>query len=242
MQIKPTFKNINTVLGWLMFAVASTVYIMTTEPTTPLWDCPEYTSTAVKLRSVPHRESAVPDDGTVITNMFEVDPSNVAFMMNVFACLASGVSIMLLFWITTYFTRCCRTEKWDDMSVPTATAVLGSGLVGSAAIMFSDTFWFNATESEVYSLANTFTVLVLYCAVRWADGFGRERNNKWLILIALLVGLAPGVHFMGMLGIPVVAMIYYFKTEEKINAKKFIIANIVAASILVMTFGVIFRS
>lgn len=241
MQIKPTFKNINTVLGWLMFAVASTVYIMTTEPTTPLWDCPEYTSTAVKLE-VGHPPGAPLYQmmGAVITNMFEVDPSNVAFMMNVFACLASGVSIMLLFWITTYFTRCAVRKKWDEMSVPTATAVLGSGLVGSAAIMFSDTFWFNATESEVYSLANTFTVLVLYCAVRWADGFGRERNNKWLILIALLVGLAPGVHFMGMLGIPVVAMIYYFKTEEKINTKKFIIANIVAASILVMTFGVIF--
>lgn len=216
MQIKPTFKNINTVLGWLMFAVASTVYIMTTEPTTPLWDCPEYTSTAVKLE-VGHPPGAPLYQmmGAVITNMFEVDPSNVAFMMNVFACLASGVSIMLLFWITTYFTRCAVRKKWDEMSVPTATAVLGSGLVGSAAIMFSDTFWFNATESEVYSLANTFTVLVLYCAVRWADGFGRERNNKWLILIALLVGLAPGVHFMGMLGIPVVAMIYYFKTEEK---------------------------
>lgn len=147
---------------------------------------------------------------------------------------------MLLFWTTRISHGAPYGKNGTIWSVPTATAVLGSGLVGSAAIMFSDTFWFNATESEVYSLANTFTVLVLYCAVRWADGFGRERNNKWLILIALLVGLAPGVHFMGMLGIPVVAMIYYFKTEEKINAKKFIIANIVAASILVMTFGVIF--
>ena len=240
-MMKFSQKNINISAGWLMFAVASLVYILTTEPTTPLWDCPEYTSTAVKLE-VGHPPGAPLFQmmGAVITNMFDVDPSNVAFMMNVFACLSAGVAIMLLFWVITYFAKRIAGKPWGEMSASTFAAVIGSGIVGSAAILFSDTFWFNATESEVYSLANTFTVLVFYCAVRWADGFGKPRNNKWLILVALLVGLAPGVHFMGMLGIPAVAMIYYFKTEEKITTKKFIVANIVAAGILVAVFGLIF--
>ena len=143
--------------------------------------------------------------------------------------------------VITYFGKRIVGKNWGELSTPTFAAVIGSGIVGSAAILFSDTFWFNATESEVYSLANTFTVLVFYCAIRWADGFGRPRNNKWLILIALLVGLAPGVHFMGMLGVPAVVMIYYFKTtEKKITAKRFILANLVAAAILVLIFAVIF--
>lgn len=235
-------KNINILAGWLMFAIGSLVYILTTEPTAPLWDCPEYTATAVKLE-VGHPPGAPLFQmmGAVISNMFDVDPTRIAFMMNVFACLAGGVAIMLLLWVITYFGKRIVGKNWGELSTPTFAAVIGSGIVGSAAILFSDTFWFNATESEVYSLANTFTVLVFYCAIRWADGFGRPRNNKWLILIALLVGLAPGVHFMGMLGVPAVVMIYYFKTtEKKITAKRFILANLVAAAILVLIFGAIF--
>ena len=235
-------KNINILAGWLMFAIGSLVYILTTEPTAPLWDCPEYTATAVKLE-VGHPPGAPLFQmmGAVISNMFDVDPTRIAFMMNVFACLAGGVAIMLLLWAITYFGKRIVGKNWGELSTPTFAAVIGSGIVGSAAILFSDTFWFNATESEVYSLANTFTVLVFYCAIRWADGFGRPRNNKWLILIALLVGLAPGVHFMGMLGVPAVVMIYYFKTtEKKITAKRFILANLVAAAILVLIFAVIF--
>lgn len=235
-------KNINILAGWLMFAIGSLVYILTTEPTAPLWDCPEYTATAVKLE-VGHPPGAPLFQmmGAVISNMFDVDPTRIAFMMNVFACLAGGVAIMLLLWVITYFGKRIVGKNWGELSTPTFAAVIGSGIVGSAAILFSDTFWFNATESEVYSLANTFTVLVFYCAIRWADGFGRPRNNKWLILIALLVGLAPGVHFMGMLGVPAVVMIYYFKTtEKKITTKRFILANLVAAAILVLIFGAIF--
>ena len=235
-------KNINILAGWLMFAIGSLVYILTTEPTAPLWDCPEYTATAVKLE-VGHPPGAPLFQmmGAVISNMFDVDPTRIAFMMNVFACLAGGVAIMLLLWAITYFGKRIVGKNWGELSTPTFAAVIGSGIVGSAAILFSDPFWFNATESEVYSLANTFTVLVFYCAIRWADGFGRPRNNKWLILIALLVGLAPGVHFMGMLGVPAVVMIYYFKTtEKKITAKRFILANLVAAAILVLIFAVIF--
>ena len=235
-------KHINTILGWLMFLVAAIVYIRTTEATAPLWDCPEYTATAVKLE-VGHAPGAPLYQmmGAVITNMFDVEPQNVAFMMNVFACLASAVSIMLLFWIITFFARRIESKKWEEVSTGEAIAIYGSGIVGSAAILFSDTFWFNATESEVYSMANLFTVLVLYFGVRWVNGFGNEYNNKWLLMIALMVGLAPGVHFMGMLGIPVIAMMYYYEVEEKkVTTKRFLVANLVACGILLMAFGIIF--
>ena len=236
------FKHLNTIIGWVMFAVASTVYISTTEPTVPLWDCPEYTATAVKLE-VGHPAGAPLYQmmGAVISNMFDVEVENVAFVMNVFACLSSAVAIMLLFWIITFFARRILGKSWEELSMGEAIATIGSGIVGSSAILFSDTFWFNATESEVYSLATLFTVLLLYFGIRWINGYGRPRNNKWLILVALMTGLAPGVHFMGLLGIPVVAMMYYYECEDKqVTVKRFLAANAVACGVLVLTFGAIF--
>lgn len=125
------FKHLNTIIGWVMFAIASTVYISTTEPTVPLWDCPEYTATAVKLE-VGHPAGAPLYQmmGAVISNMFDVEAENVAFVMNVFACLSSAVAIMLLFWIITFFARRILGRNWEEMSTPEAIATIGSGIVG----------------------------------------------------------------------------------------------------------------
>jgi hypothetical protein len=40
---------INNITGWLVFAIASFVYISTTEPTASWWDCGEYISASYKM-------------------------------------------------------------------------------------------------------------------------------------------------------------------------------------------------
>ncbi|MEI6901203.1 MAG: DUF2723 domain-containing protein, partial [Bacteroidota bacterium] len=44
-----SYKLINNLLGWAVFAIASIVFIVTSEPTMSFWDCGEYISTAFKL-------------------------------------------------------------------------------------------------------------------------------------------------------------------------------------------------
>jgi len=41
-------------------------------------------------------------------------------------------------------------------------AVLGSGLVGSLAFTFSDSHWFSAAETVVWSMASFFTAIIFW--------------------------------------------------------------------------------
>ena len=43
------YKLLNNVAGWVVFLIASCVYLSTMEQTTSLWDCGEYITTANKL-------------------------------------------------------------------------------------------------------------------------------------------------------------------------------------------------
>ena len=115
-------------------------------------------------------------------------------------------------------------------------AILGSALVGSLAFTFSDSFWFNAVETEVYAMATLIMSVLFWLGLRWEQDMDKPRGNRWLILIAFVIGLSFGVHFMGLLTIPAIGLIYYFKHYKEINLQNFIIANVVSVAILLFIF------
>jgi len=43
------YKNLNSIFGWIVGIVASTIFIMTAEPTASFWDCGEFIACAYKL-------------------------------------------------------------------------------------------------------------------------------------------------------------------------------------------------
>lgn len=43
------FKKYDRITGWLVFAIAAAVYLLTMEPTASLWDCAEFIATSYKL-------------------------------------------------------------------------------------------------------------------------------------------------------------------------------------------------
>ncbi|MCI7783239.1 MAG: DUF2723 domain-containing protein, partial [Parabacteroides sp.] len=154
------YKLIDNVLGWIVFAIASAVYLMTMEPTASFWDCGEFISSAYKLE-VGHPPGAPFFMLTAnLFTQFASDPSKVAVMVNSMSALFSGLTILFLFWSITHMARRIIVDEGAEISLGQLITIMGSGVVGALAYTFSDTFWFSAVEGEVYAYSSLFTAVV----------------------------------------------------------------------------------
>ncbi|MBO6879864.1 DUF2723 domain-containing protein [Winogradskyella sp.] len=235
------FKKWNTILAWFVFAVAFVVYALTIEPTVSFWDAGEYILTSSKLQ-VGHPPGApLFQMMGAFFSMFALEPSQIGMIMNMMSATASAFTILFMFWtISLLLVKLVKYDK--DSSSSKAMAILGSALVGSLAFTFTDSFWFNAVETEVYAMATLIMAVMFYLALRWEQDMHKPRGNRWLILIAFVIGLSFGVHFMGLLTIPAIGLIYYFKNYKTITVKNFIIANVASAAILLFIFKLLLPS
>ncbi|MGR7812489.1 DUF2723 domain-containing protein [Lacinutrix undariae] len=229
------FKKWNTILGWVAFAVALITYTLTLEPTVSFWDAGEYILTSSKLQ-VGHPPGAPLFQMLgAFFSMFALEPSQIGMMLNMMSAVASAFTILFMFWsISLLLKKLVITE--DGITKDASIAILGSALVGSLAFAFTDSFWFNAVETEVYAAATLIMSIMFWLGLRWEADMHTPRGNKWLIIIAFVIGLSFGVHFMGLLTIPAIGLIYFFKNYKTVTVKSFIIANIVAVAILLFIF------
>ncbi|MBU2950489.1 DUF2723 domain-containing protein [Tamlana agarivorans] len=229
------YKKWNTILGWFSFLIALTTYSLTVEPTVSFWDAGEYILTSAKLE-VGHPPGAPLFQMLgAFFSMFALEPSQIGFMMNMMSAVASAFTILFMFWTITLLLK-KMVSNHETPSKSKAIAILGSGLVGSLAFTFTDSFWFNAVETEVYAMATLIMSVLFWLGLRWEQDMDKPRGNRWLILIAFIIGLSFGVHFMGLLTIPAIGLIYYFKNYKTVTLKNFIIANIAAVGILLFVF------
>ncbi|NQY10350.1 MAG: DUF2723 domain-containing protein [Flavobacteriales bacterium] len=233
------FKKYNTYVGSLVFIIATTVYCMTIEPTASFWDCGEYIASAYKLQ-VGH-----PPGGPffqLLGRMFSLfafgDVTKVAMMINILSALCSSFTILFLFWSITHIGRKLQTTE-AEVTQGNMLAILGSGIVGALAYTFSDSFWFSAVEGEVYAMSSLFTALMFWLVLKWEEHADDERSDKWILLIAYVIGLSIGVHLLSLLVIPAIGIVYYFKRYETTRnglIAAFIISFIV---LIVIQYGII---
>jgi len=242
------FKLYNNLLGWLVFAVAAATYLLTMEPTASFWDCGEYISSAYKF-DVGHP----PGNPFFLMvghffSLFASDQSHVAMMVNASSAIASAFTILFLFWTITALARKLivpmsgaksSSEAVKEMTISQGLGVLGAGAVGALAYTFSDSFWFNAVEGEVYALSSFFTAIVFWLVFKWEEQAEESQSDRWLILIAYLMGLSIGVHLLNLLTIPAIVLVYYFK-KYTFSWKGVFWAMVVSVGILgVILYGMI---
>src|SRR5690554_312368 len=230
-----SFKKWNTLLGWFSFLIALTTYSLTVEPTVSFWDAGEYILTSSKLQ-VGHPPGApLFQMFGAFFSMFALEPSQIGLVMNLMSAVASAFTILFMFWSISLLLKKIITLN-GEFTTSKQVAVLGSALVGSLAFTFTDSFWFNAVETEVYAMATLIMSVLFYLGLRWEQDMDKPRGNKWLILIAFIIGLSFGVHFMGLLTIPAIGLIYFFKNYKTVTVKNFIVANVVSVAILLFIF------
>ncbi|NQU84730.1 MAG: DUF2723 domain-containing protein [Mariniphaga sp.] len=223
------FNSINNILGWVTFLISAIVYLLTIEPTVSWWDCGEFITSAYKLE-VGHPPGA-PFFMIVgrFFSLFAPDSSKVALMLNSFSALASAATIMFLYWTIVHLAKKLFPSK--DLSLAEKIIIWGSGLVGALAFTFTDSFWFSAVEGEVYAFSSFFTAIVFWAILKWENVADQPNSNRWIILIAYLVGLSIGVHLLNLLAIPAIAYVYYFR-KYKFSWKGVISAGIISIGIL----------
>ena len=234
------YKLIDNVLGWIVFAIASAVYLMTMEPTASFWDCGEFISSAYKLE-VGHPPGAPFFMLTAnLFTQFASDPSKVAIMVNGMSALFSGLTILFLFWSITHMARKIIVDEGAEISLGQLITIMGSGVVGALAYTFSDTFWFSAVEGEVYAYSSLFTAVVFWLILKWEEVADQPHADRWIVLIAYLMGLSIGVHLLNLLCIPAIVLVYYYKKVPYPNMKGTIAALLISFAIIgLMMFGVV---
>jgi len=227
-------------LGWLCFLIAAVVYCLTVEPTASFWDCPEFITTGYKLE-VGHPPGA--PFFMLMANFFSLfasDPSTVAKWVNIMNALLSAMCIMFLFWTITHLARKLFVEKWNQLNLTSFIAMEAAGLVGALIYTFSDTFWYSAVEGEVYAFSSAFTAVVFWLILKWEDAADKPHSDRWLVLIAYLVGLSIGVHLLNLLCIPAIVLVFYYRRFPNANLKGSLIALIISfVLIFVVLYGVI---
>ncbi len=227
------FKKLDRLIGWVVFAIATTVYFLTLEPTASWWDCGEYIATAYKLQ-VGHPPGAPLFQmlGRFFSLFAFGNLENVALMINIMSALSSSFTILFLFWTITMLSKKLFVGSDSKVvSVGEGWAILGAGIVGSLAYTFSDSFWFSAVEGEVYAMSSLFTAIVFWAILKWEEVADNRTGYRWLLLIAYMVGLSIGVHLLNLLAIPAIVYVYYFK-KYKYSHKGFIITGLVSVAIL----------
>ena len=208
------YRFLNNLIGWLAFLVSAIVYTLTVEPTASFWDCGEFISSAYKLL-VGHPPGApfFKIVGNFFTH-FAPDNSKIALSVNMMSVLASAFTIAFLFWTITHLARKILIEDVNNVESWRTWAVMAAGFVGAMAYTFSDTFWFSAVEGEVYAMSSLFTAMVFWAILKWENVANEPHSNRWLILIAYLMGLSIGVHLLNLLAIPAIVMVYYYRNYE----------------------------
>ena len=234
------FKRWNNITGWVVFAIAAMVYLMTMEPVSSLWDCSEFIATSYKL------EVGHPPGAPLFMMLARLatlfafgNPDYVGIAVNAMNSLASAFCILFLVGTITHLARRMMTRHGEEPTHVQTWAALGAGAVGALAYTFTDTFWFSAIEGEVYALSSMFTALVVWLMLKWEEQADQPHASRWIVLIAYLMGLSIGVHILNLLTIPTLAFIYYFRTTEKVTFKGVVYTTLIACAVLLFINNII---
>jgi len=233
-----TFKRTSRIAGWIVFAIAFTVYLFSVERTGSLWDCGEFLTGADKLEVV-HPPGAplfmiVGRMFAILGHIISDDPSSVAFMVNLSSGLFTAFAAMFVALTTMHLGKLTLVGRENSLDGSQNIAVAGAGIVAGLVTAFAPSIWFSAVEGEVYAMSTFFTTLTFWAAVKWYAMSDHPENDRWLIFAIVAAGMSLGVHLLSLLAFPAIALLYYFKKYPKGGLLKAGLAMIVGVGLIMV--------
>lgn len=214
---KKKFKLVNSIISIAVLLVASATYLLTIEPTVSFWDCGEFIASSYKLEVGHAPGNPVFQLVARFFTMF-VSPEHAAVAVNVMSALCSAFTIFFLYLTIVHLGRRMMEKSGIDTSgIGSSIALMGAGVVGSLAYCWSDTFWFSAVEAEVYAMSSLLTAIVFWMILKWEEEADSEYADRWIVLIAFIMGLSIGVHLLNLLVIPAIAFVYYYRKSSNVT-------------------------
>ena len=228
------YNIINNAMGWLCFLIAAVTYLLTVEPTASFWDCPEFILQGAKLEvGHPPGNPIFMLAARFFITLFGGSMATAALAVNCMSALLSAATILLLFWSVTHLVK--RLIVSDDATTIEGwkmALIMGGGVCAALAYTWSDTFWFSAVEGEVYAFSSFCTALVVWLMFKWENRADEPHSDRYLILIAYVIGVSIAVHLLNLLCIPALGLIYYYRKFKDINAKGSLVALAVSCVIV----------
>ncbi|RPH94932.1 DUF2723 domain-containing protein [candidate division KSB1 bacterium] len=193
-----------------VFVVALIVYAFTMADTVSFWDCGEFAACAYTM-AVPHPPGS--PLFLLVGRVFSLIPisSDIGVRVTFMSVLASAFSILFAYLI---IVRLVRFIRGSEKTAADKIIAYSSGIIGSLSLAWSYSMWFNAVESEVYAMSQFFTHIVIWLILVWHEKADEPGNERWLLLIAYMVGLSTGVHLLNILALPAIALVMYFRHRK----------------------------
>ncbi|SUZ62702.1 uncharacterized protein METZ01_LOCUS15556 [marine metagenome] len=227
--------RLNRIIAGIVFLISFLVYYDTMAPTVSFWDCGEFIATAHTL-GVPHPPGS--PLFLIIGRVFSMIPfsPDIAFRVNLISVFVSALAVMLLYLIIVKIIAHWRGGIKENSDVIIA---FGGALVGALTFAFTDSHWFNAVEAEVYSMSTFFTAIVVWLILHWSERAEEQGNERYILIIAYMIGLAIGIHLLNLLALPFIALIIYFR-KQSFEWKSFLITiGITGVTFVIIHNGVI---
>ena len=236
MHAMKRYRLINDVLGWVCFLVAAVTYLLTVEPTASFWDCPEFIAQGTKLEvGHPPGNPIFMLAARFFVNFAWGDMSKAALMVNSMSALLSAGTILLLFWTITHLVkRLIVKDDAGEVSLTQMLVIFGSGLCGALMYAWSDTFWFSAVEGEVYAFSSFCTALVFWLILKWENRADEHHSDRYLVLIAYIIGVSIAVHLLNLLCIPAIVLVIYYRKFKNTTASGSLAALGVSAVVVAL--------
>jgi hypothetical protein len=232
-----SFKKLVNIAGLTVLAITAYVFFLTVERTGSLWDCGEFILGAYKLQVVhPPGAGLFLIIGRIfswIASIFSDDKSSIAFAVNMLSGLSTAVSAMCIAWATMIIGKLALVGRDNEPDMGQNIALTISGIAAGLSSAWISSVWFSAVEGEVYAMSLMFMSLTLWAGIKWYHLPDNKESDRWLILALFLSGLSVGVHLLSILGLPALAIFYYFKKYGDRKSIKGFLACIAAGLFMI---------